>query len=585
LCTSSSLTSSQRAEALEKQSAVLASSGIRLVPWDSVVLSEKLKSLPEVVNDFFGREWVRAFCGQHQAELLGDRLTAEEVTRLRDRLAQLYRNVFDEQDPGLPASSDADMPSPALEDRYVLPDVYEGRSVGFARQESPFDDETYELGVLDNELRSSVFDLGALQEVKRRPVKAYQSPTTYQQRLAVEDWLTSGGRSVVLGGPGSGKSSLLRFVAKDLLKERPSLASVARKWGGFLPVWVPFAFWAKSISEPASTVRSLSEVVRRWLVHFDEEQIWPLVEKALKDERLLLLVDGLDEYKDESAATIAIGQLQVFVGQREVPAVVTSRPHGFDRLAMQSTGWQFAELAEFSTNQQEELALIWFSYRARSAQRDPTAEDRDAKELAKAQAVRFISELRRSEDIDELARVPLLLSLLIYLRFANARLPQGRFKAYKAIIDHLITKHPYRRKAAALLTDSAPSELSDDEVADCIAYLAYRVQERLGEGLIEGGEATAALKEYLMDEDLGLGYRLHEARRISRDLVEVSAGTVGLLVERSPTELGFFHRGFQEFLARVSGVHAPDPRGPARRRRHRTPGDRLRRGRSTPEDG
>ena len=55
LCTSSSLTSLQRAEALEKQSAVLASSGIRLIPWDSVVLSEKLKSLPEVVNDFFGR--------------------------------------------------------------------------------------------------------------------------------------------------------------------------------------------------------------------------------------------------------------------------------------------------------------------------------------------------------------------------------------------------------------------------------------------------------------------------------------------------------------------------------------------------
>lgn len=186
--------------------------------------------------------------------------------------------MFDEQDPGLPASSDADMPSPALEDRYVLPDVYEGRSVGFARQESPFDDETYEHGVLDDELRSSEFDLGALQEVKRRPVKAYQSPTSYQQRRAVEDWLASGGRSIVLGGPGSGKSSLLRFVAKDLLKERPSLASVARKWGGFLPVWVPFAFWANSISEPASTVRALSEVVRRWLVHFDEEQIWPLVE-------------------------------------------------------------------------------------------------------------------------------------------------------------------------------------------------------------------------------------------------------------------------------------------------------------------
>jgi hypothetical protein len=214
---------------------------------------------------------------------------------------------------------------------------------------------------------------------------------------------------------------------------------------------------------------------------------------------------------------------------------------------MQSAGWRIAELAGFSPTQQEELALMWFSYRARSVQRDPTAEDRDVEELAKAQAVRFISDLQRSEDIDELAQVPLLLSLLIYLRFANARLPQGRFKAYKAIMDHLITKHPYRRRAAALLTDGAPSELSDDEVEDCIAYLAYRVQERFGEGLIEHGEAAAALKEYLTDGELGLGYGLHEAHRIGRDLVEIGAETVGLLVERSPTELGFFIERFRSF--------------------------------------
>lgn len=360
-----------------------------------------------------------------------------------------------------------------------------------------------------------------------------------------------------MGGPGSGKSSLLRFVAKDLLKETPSLPSVAREWGGLLPVWVPFAFWAKSISDPASTERSLSEVVHRWLVHFDEEQLWPLVEKALGDERLLLLVDGLDEYKDEAAATLALGQLQVFVRQRNVPVIVTSRPHGFDRLGMQSAGWRIAELAEFSPAQQEELARMWFFHRARSVHQGPTVEGRDAQVLAEAQAGRFVAELGRSEDIAELARVPLLLNLLIYLKFANARLPQGRFKAYEAIIDHLVAKHPYRRRAAALLTDGAPSGLSDDDLVDCFAYLAYRVQERFGEGLIERGEAAAALEEYLMDVDLGHGYELREARRIGRELVEVGAETVGLLVERSPTELGFFHRAFQEFLAASHLVRMP----------------------------
>ena len=549
LCTSASLTPTQRTEAFEEQSAVLSRRGIELVSWDSVALSRKLKDLPKVVDEFFSREWVRLFCGQEQAERLGERLTVGEVATLRGRLARLYENVFDEQDPGLPASSEGDMASPALDDRYVLPDIYEGRAVGFARQEASPGDEASGYGALEEELRSGVLDLDGLEEVRRRPLKAYRPPTSYRQRRTVEDWLSSGGRSVVLGGPGSGKSSLLRFVAKDLLKEKPSLPSVAREWGGLLPVWVPFAFWAKSISDPSSTVRSLSEVVHRWLVHFDEEQLWTLVEKALGDERLLLLVDGLDEYKEEEAARVALGQLQVFVRQRNVPAVVTSRPHGFDRLGMQTTGWRIAELAGFSPSQQEELARMWFSHRARSAYESPTAEGRDVEELAEAQTNRFIAELRRSEDIAELAQVPLLLNLLIYLKFADARLPQGRFKAYEAIIDHLVAKHPYRRRAAALLTDGAPSELSDDDVVGCFAYLAYRVQERFGEGLIDRGEAAAALEEYLMDADLGHGYGLHEARRIGRELIDVGAETVGLLVERSPTELGFFHRAFQEFLA------------------------------------
>lgn len=548
LCTSNDLTTSQSADAIEEQNAILSVKGISLLPWDSNKLSEKLKGLPKLVDDFFGREWVRVFCGQDQADKLGDRLTAGEVTRLRDRLSRLYGNVFDEQDPGLPDVSEGDMPSLAFENRYVLPDVYEGRVVGFARQEVTPEDGISDSSTFDEELRSSVLDIGTPDKV-RKSARPYRRPTAYRQRRTVEDWLASGDRGVVLGGPGSGKSSLLRFVAKDLLKENPSLSSVAREWGGLLPVWVPFAFWVKSISDQAATVRSLSEVVHRWLVHFDEEQLWPLVEKALEDERLLLLVDGLDEYRDETAATVALDQLKVFVRQRDVPAVVTSRPHGFDRLGMQSAGWRIAELAEFSTAQQKELARMWFSHRARSSEWDLATDDRNVEELAEAQAGRFISELRRTEDVDEIARVPLLLNLLIYLRFANARLPQSRFKAYEAIIDHLIAKHPYRKRAAALLTEGVPSELSDDEIKDCFAYLAYCIQERFGEGVIERNEAATAFKEYLRDEDLGLGYDRHEAHRIGRSLVGVGAETVGLLVERSPTELGFFHRAFQEFLA------------------------------------
>lgn len=77
LCTKESLGAKQRTDELESQSKILQSRGITLVSWDSRELSIKLKQQPELVSDFFGRAWVIAFCGQEQAERLGDK--AEQV--------------------------------------------------------------------------------------------------------------------------------------------------------------------------------------------------------------------------------------------------------------------------------------------------------------------------------------------------------------------------------------------------------------------------------------------------------------------------------------------------------------------------
>src|SRR5262249_47962959 len=128
LCTQESLEATALAEELERQAAALRERGVTLLPWDSPWLSRALKPIPELVDDFFGREWVRAFCGDDQAEQLGDRLDAAAITEFRRLMGRLYVHVFNNQDPGLLI---ADTPGTAfrLEDRYVVPDVHDRRSV------------------------------------------------------------------------------------------------------------------------------------------------------------------------------------------------------------------------------------------------------------------------------------------------------------------------------------------------------------------------------------------------------------------------------------------------------------------------
>ncbi len=67
LCVTESGVRSQHADAIEEQAAVLAQRNIVFDPWDRERISVLLKPYPELVDDFFGREWVKAFCGEEAA--------------------------------------------------------------------------------------------------------------------------------------------------------------------------------------------------------------------------------------------------------------------------------------------------------------------------------------------------------------------------------------------------------------------------------------------------------------------------------------------------------------------------------------
>src|SRR4029077_10518164 len=127
------------------------------------------------------------------------------------------------------------------------------------------------------------------------------------------------------------------------LRESPRLEALTRRWGSFLPVWVPFGMWTRLVAQ-TSAPTALSDLIRGWLHSYEEDDLWPLVEKALRDERLLLLVDGLDEWATEPAAGIARDFLDNFVLRHGTAAVLTSRPHGYESLGTGTGNWSTAEL-------------------------------------------------------------------------------------------------------------------------------------------------------------------------------------------------------------------------------------------------
>jgi energy-coupling factor transporter ATP-binding protein EcfA2 len=543
LCTRESLAPVARAKELEKQATKLKSQGITLIPWDRAELSLKLKGLPDIVHDFFSREWVEQFCGDEAAAKLHNRLDAYEAAAFRAQLGEFYRHLFNNHDPGLPLFASADEPPPPLESRYVLPDINEHRVITQGLSEAR---ESRLDAIVSRENISARLPQRGEREIELRRLPVNQT-SRHTQRQGIEKWLTSHERNIVLGPAGSGKSSLLRFLCIDLMAPNPQLSLLAEKWGQHLPIWIPFAFWSKQVASSPNGDISLREALRRWLRSWEHEPLWKLVEQALEDDRVLLLVDGLDEYRDKFAAQKAWLRLKMFVEERGVSSIVTSRPAGFERLGINTSGWQKGELSEFSPEQQEQLARIWFIHRSETSGKSHTADD-----LAVAQfdaAVEsFMRELDRSNDLRELARVPLLLCLLIAHKVQHLVLPRNRFKAYDNLIEYLIATHP-RQRALAAAADGVSFEVDERDLKAIFAKLAYEMHREFGEGLIEQTVAEEIVAKYLGADDGIFGFEVAKARALSRDLVNVGEQALGLLVRGSQVDLSFLHRALQEYLA------------------------------------
>ncbi len=525
LCTQENLQFRSRLDELEKQAKILKTHGISLRIWDKGELSSKLKLKPEIVDDFFGREWVKAFCGEEVTLSLGERLDNVKLKKLRSDLHRLYQQMFNIHDKGIPIPSTI-----TLVERYVIPDIEEGQTIV---RENPSPqiikpDSDFYNG--EEKSQKQFLDIG-----NRR----------YIQRTPIQNWISRNKRSLLFGNPGSGKSTFLRYLALDLLSEEPRLNIISEKWGAYIPLLIPFALWTKVVNNGQAGDRSLRGIIEDWLKGWDAEDIITIVKKALRDKRLLLLVDGLDEYSNEDSAKIALGHLDSFLSENDISIIATSRLHGFEKLSMRTDGWQRAEMADFLIEQQRNLVRIWFNASFRKI--NPNLTEEETSKGVEGQTTKFISELGRSNELRELAKNPLLLCLLIYFQLSNSRLPLGRFEAYGALTDYLIFSHPQTRRVAAEVPQQGEL-LSPRYIKNILAYFAFILHSKHQEGLLNEENVLDVIIEFLVDGEQGLGMDKFLAKQKSIEFLELAEKNLGILVRRSRDEFGFFHRTIQEYL-------------------------------------
>ncbi len=327
-------------------------------------------------------------------------------------------------------------------------------------------------------------------------------------RERVEAVLVRHATAVIVGAPGSGKSTLVSYLALRAVSDDPAV----------LPLVVP----VRSLAG-----RPLDEATIAAVAGCDPS----LVRSALEERRALVLVDGLDEIVGGADALSAPLQAlaNAHPGNR---FVATSRPiAGVEGGGVSVPGFATLHLQPLTRDEVYDCIERWCRAAERSLQKDELRADADAKRAADDLKER----VRRSRPVERLAETPLMCSVLcIVHRFLGQRIPERRAGLYEACTNVLL----YEWDRAKFPDGALVGKLDAQQKRTVLAGVAVAMhRERVAEVPVD--------RVIVMAERLeGIGAVAADARGILEEIRDRS----GLLVERSPGMFGFSHLTFQEYL-------------------------------------
>lgn len=340
---------------------------------------------------------------------------------------------------------------------------------------------------------------------------------------------------VILGDPGSGKTTFLKYLALCLATGQvKSLGLEAR-----LPILVPLSAYANALARAKKDL-SLDLFLPRYFEERDPDLPFAdLFKEKLHQGQLVLLFDGLDEVRERKRRALVVERVQDFYNLHRKPGnrfVLTSRVVGYREVRPVAEDLAEATLVDFDDKEIEFFIDKWTAAIEKAA----AGDTRIAQEEAAREREELLVAVRGNPGVRSLAANPLLLTILALMKRQGIALPDRRVELYQRYVETLLKHWNLARS------------LAGRPVGDLDLLETLRVLQPLALWMHETSPGVGLVKERDLHRELERIFRERGQKDPERSAEQFLADVrehTSLLLDRGGRQYGFIHLTFQEYLA------------------------------------
>ncbi|MBU7581442.1 MAG: NACHT domain-containing protein [Nostoc sp. TH1S01] len=345
-------------------------------------------------------------------------------------------------------------------------------------------------------------------------------------------------KMVILGNPGSGKSTLMQYFAFKVAQHKFSELNLPEQID-LLPILIQIRELAKY---PETNI--LAYLQKSIQEKFTLDVPDGFFDYWLKQGKTLILLDGLDEIADEKKRSEVVTRLYSFVKNKQYVqnrVIITSRPTEYKRDLFQTEEFPHYFIVPFDESKINLFIEKWYD-----------SHFSDSQESHRWQT-NLKGVLNKQERIKLLVENPLLLTLVCLIHRYNVyRLPQKRHDLYESAVKTLLTSWEQIRFEDKDAHIRNLKYVQYDDLQRLMERLAYWIhsQESTTEDkncstIVERREILDQLSQEIKNlKDI----ELYQAKKEAESFINYISARSGLLNEQGQECYAFVHKTFQEYL-------------------------------------